>query len=673
MSRLKNLRVRTKLTIAAALLLLPLAFLAIQFSRKIAEEITATKLEIKGIGYIQPLQKVILHTQRHRGILANNIFDAELTKIFESEAKEMRDGVAEIDHFHERAKDPFAIETAWTDVKSKVIYLADAPATVNREKIIALHTEALRSLILFQDLLAEKSMLDLEPEAYSYYLMELALKITPALSESIGQARYLGSAILLNPVRNQARMYELEAKHAVINFRTGALEQNQLRILARTPEKNGKIARLFDEESKASVRFQQTYEKMFVTNTQGSNGASREFFAIASAYIDALIQLNAEIFSELVQALSARLMRLRFTLISVLLLTLAGVALSGFVGWRILRQISRSLVAATELSESLAAGNLDYKFEADEQDEIGAFMNSLKIMSERLRGVLSQVHQSASEIALAAQQVASTAEMLNNGAMDQAAHVEETGAALGEMVSLIQSNAENAVETDKTATNALSVTETGAENVMTAVESMKDISERIKIVQEIASQTNLLALNATIEAARAGEHGRGFAVVATEVGKLADTSGQAAKQIQKLLRESSAISENAAGSLTLITDSMQKTAVKVIAIREASAEQNQAATQISESMSRLNQTTEQTASAAEELAATAEQMSAQTATLLENLKFFQFAENQQGISQSYSAANALKSMKLKPSTSPREAKAKPADEFVITSGQYEKF
>jgi methyl-accepting chemotaxis protein len=202
---------------------------------------------------------------------------------------------------------------------------------------------------------------------------------------------------------------------------------------------------------------------------------------------------------------------------------------------------------------------------------------------------------------------------------------------------------------------------------------MKDISERIKIVQEIASQTNLLALNATIEAARAGEHGRGFAVVATEVGKLADTSGQAAKQIQKLLRESSAISENAAGSLTLITDSMQKTAVKVIAIREASAEQNQAATQISESMSRLNQTTEQTASAAEELAATAEQMSAQTATLLENLKFFQFAENQQGISQSYSAANALKSMKLKPSTSPREAKAKPADEFVITSGQYEKF
>jgi methyl-accepting chemotaxis protein len=673
MSRLKNLRVRTKLTIAASLLLLPLTFLSVQYARKVAEDISAAKLEIQGIGYIKPLEQVALHTQRHRGLLATGVADATQRSEYESASKAMRAAIAEVDKFHQKAKDPLGVETAWTDVKSKLTFLADAPSTANMEKLVALHTDAIRSLLLFQDLISEKSMLDLEPEPYSYYLMELALKIAPTLSEAIGQARYLGSEILLNPTRKQGRMYELEARHAVIGFRADALEQNQLRITSRASEKNGKLSGLFQKERKESAAFQQAYEKMFGNDAQNAPGAGREYFMIATGYIDALGELSSEILSELAQALSERLTRLRIALLGVLLLTLAGVGLSGFVGWRILRQISHSLAAATELSESLASGNLDYKFEADEQDEIGAFMNSLKIMSERLRGVLSQVHQSASEIALAAQQVASTAEMLNNGAMDQAAHVEETGAALGEMVSLIQSNAENAVETDKTATNALSVTETGAENVMTAVESMKDISERIKIVQEIASQTNLLALNATIEAARAGEHGRGFAVVATEVGKLADTSGQAAKQIQKLLRESSAISENAAGSLTLITDSMQKTAVKVIAIREASAEQNQAATQISESMSRLNQTTEQTASAAEELAATAEQMSAQTATLLENLKFFQFAENQQGISQSYSAANALKSMKLKPSRSPREAKAKPADEFVITSGQYEKF
>ncbi|MBS0616781.1 MAG: hypothetical protein JSR44_01230 [Spirochaetes bacterium] len=217
-------------------------------------------------------------------------------------------------------------------------------------------------------------------------------------------------------------------------------------------------------------------------------------------------------------------------------------------------------------------------------------------------------------------------------------------------------------------------TEIGAENVLRAVDSMKVISERIQIVQEIASQTNLLALNATIEAARAGEHGRGFAVVATEVGKLADTSGQAAKQIQVLLKESSAISESSATSLNLIIESMQNTAKKVVAIRSASEEQDHAAKQISESMSRLNQTTEQTASAAEELAATAEEMSSQTATLLENLKFFRFGGEGENMHQNYSAAHTVKKIAAQSKNISRAAPEKKSNsEHSITAGEYEKF
>ncbi|MDO9184284.1 MAG: methyl-accepting chemotaxis protein [Bacteriovorax sp.] len=63
------------------------------------------------------------------------------------------------------------------------------------------------------------------------------------------------------------------------------------------------------------------------------------------------------------------------------------------------------------------------------------------------------------------------------------------------------------------------------------------IDEKTKVIDDIVFQTKLLSFNASVEAARAGEQGKGFAVVAEEVGKLAQSSGEAAKEINLLLKE----------------------------------------------------------------------------------------------------------------------------------------
>jgi len=77
-----------------------------------------------------------------------------------------------------------------------------------------------------------------------------------------------------------------------------------------------------------------------------------------------------------------------------------------------------------------------------------------------------------------------------------------------------------------------------AEQAMDAVGRASDeIGRYGETVQELAERTNLLALNASIEAARAGEVGRSFGVVATEVRRLADSTSQAASDINATVEQ----------------------------------------------------------------------------------------------------------------------------------------
>ena len=92
-----------------------------------------------------------------------------------------------------------------------------------------------------------------------------------------------------------------------------------------------------------------------------------------------------------------------------------------------------------------------------------------------------------------------------------------------------------------------------------AIEANRTITNKIKIINDIAFQTNLLALNAAVEAARAGEHGRGFAVVAAEVRKLAENTKKAADEIVALSEKSLSLAENEVSSMVNLIPELEKT------------------------------------------------------------------------------------------------------------------
>jgi methyl-accepting chemotaxis protein len=197
------------------------------------------------------------------------------------------------------------------------------------------------------------------------------------------------------------------------------------------------------------------------------------------------------------------------------------------------------------------------------------------------------------------------------------------------MSASITQNAENSRQTEQMATAGAKNAEESGKSVTETVQAMKDIAERISIIEEIAYQTNLLALNAAIEAARAGEHGKGFAVVATEVRKLAERSQKAAGEISGLASGSVKVAERSGQLLLELVPAIRKTADLVQEVAAASQEQSSGVAQINKAMTQVDQVTQRNASASEELASTAEEMSSQAESLQQLVSFFRLAAGEE--------------------------------------------
>jgi twitching motility protein PilJ len=180
------------------------------------------------------------------------------------------------------------------------------------------------------------------------------------------------------------------------------------------------------------------------------------------------------------------------------------------------------------------------------------------------------------------------------GADTQSLQIANTTSAIDEMSISIQSVAENADSATKASQQTVETANVGGKTVLEAVDAMRriretvqrtaqeikslgessmEISEIVKVINNIASRTNLLALNATIEAAKAGEAGKGFAVVADEVRKLADQATKASNDIATLL-------QGIKSEMTVTIASMEKTSGEVEMGSQLAAQAGRALEQI---------------------------------------------------------------------------------------------
>jgi len=317
------------------------------------------------------------------------------------------------------------------------------------------------------------------------------------------------------------------------------------------------------------------------------------------------------------------------------------VVLGLFCSWYITRQITKPLSHSVYVTEQIANGVLVTTEKTQRRDELGLLTNAIAQMSEKLRYVISDIHNGVQYVTSSANEIAQGNQDLSKRTEGQAAAVVETAATMEELTSTVKRNSENAHHASQLAGEASVNAQKGGSIVANVVETMngiatssKRISEITSVINGIAFQTNILALNAAVEAARAGEQGRGFSVVASEVRALAQRSSQAAKEIEGLINES--VTRVDAGSVLVANagNTMEEIVLSVSHVRDimgeiasASDEQSRGITQINQAVSEMDTTTQQNAALVEESSAASQALLEQAEKLDLAVSVFQLDAN----------------------------------------------
>ena len=283
----------------------------------------------------------------------------------------------------------------------------------------------------------------------------------------------------------------------------------------------------------------------------------------------------------------------------------------------------------TEVLNKFAEGNFDVEIEDNYIGEFIEIKESLEKIVDSINNTFYDIKIVTEQVKDGSEQVASTAQIISEGAINQAGIIQELMAAIGQINEKVKVSTEQANSTNvltRELGNQIELNNEKMNEMVTAMNKIEESSINIKsiinTIYSISEQTNLLALNAAIEAARAGESGKGFAVVADEIRKLAEESSVAVKNTEILIEDSISnlnngknIADEASEALNAVVGKAKEAVELIGTIAELTEQGAMSISEVYNGIDQIAEVVESNTAISEESAAASEELSSQSESL----------------------------------------------------------